>query len=258
MVINRGVKLISYNVTSHHPSLNSLNYENNGGELIKNNKLRRFYSIGTEKGIISARRALMLSGLDIADPNKKFGLYTTQYGYLHPMPSELNPEQEEHGAENEHEIYQTIWNSVQVNPFLITLSLSNNLLGVLSQELSLQCDCASFLRGNIGLLSAFSEAELFLSNGMIDYALVVASGMGNITHDAQSDGEEDFVEFGVTFILAKGERPTLQDYPTIDISSLNRMYREGNHCAEAVLFINEIAAYMSACVRTETASPSLK
>ncbi|CDH33817.1 hypothetical protein [Xenorhabdus bovienii] len=252
MMESKALKLVSYNLISDHPQFNSLGHDHDGSDLIRKRKLKRFYSIGTKQGLISTRQSLLLSGLDIDEPAIKFGLYTTQYGYLHPMPSELFPDMEQNKVKDKNEIYQTSWASEQINPFLITLSLSNNLLGVLSQELGLQGDCASFLRGNIGLLSAFNEAELLLNSGFIDYALVVASGMGSMVCDPPSGISEEFVEFGITFILASGEKQTQKDYPSIDISSLYRMYREGNYSAETIDFIKDIVERMASYALTES------
>ncbi|PHM62431.1 hypothetical protein [Xenorhabdus ishibashii] len=239
---NKIIKLINYNITTPCHLFNSLNDEKDGNELIKNAKLRRFYSTGTKKGIISTRRALIASGLNISDPKIKFGLYTTQYGYLHPLPSELLPEHEQAKAHHSKHIYQTIWECERVNPFLITLSLSNNLLGILSQELNLQCDCAAFLRGNLGLLSAFSEAELCLNNHLIDYALVVASGIGSITQDIQSEFSGGSIEFGATFILTRVENQAPQgNSHLIDIPYLYQNYSERNYAAETLFFIKDIA-----------------
>ncbi|WP_340613824.1 hypothetical protein [Xenorhabdus thailandensis] len=250
---NRVIKLITHNITTPCHLFNNLNDEKEGDELVKNNKLRRFYSTGTKKGIISTRRALISAGLDINDPKIRFGLYTTQYGYLHPLPSELLPEYEQTQTNNPNSIFQTIWECEQVNPFLITLSLSNNLLGVLSQELNLQCDCASFLRGNLGLLSAFSEAELCLNSGLIDYALVVASGIGNVSQESQSEFAGGGVEFGVTFILTKVENQVSQEnLHLIDITRLYQNYREGNYAAETLLFIKELADRINAHKQVET------
>ncbi|MDC9597287.1 hypothetical protein [Xenorhabdus anantnagensis] len=245
------IRLIGYHLNCDHPQFNCPVSDNDESALTINSKLRRFYSKGTEKCLISTRRLLLSSSLNIDDPAIKFGLYATQYGYLHPMPGELLPEWEQNGVRNEQDIYQAIWASEQVNPFLITLSLSNNLLGVLSQELALQGDCASFLRGNIGLLSAFNEAELLLNNGVIDYALVVASGMGQIDRIAQSDISETFVEFGVTFILTRDDKPMQKDCPIVDIASLSRMYHEGNYSAETLDFINDIAEAISSSALIE-------
>ncbi|WP_339379089.1 hypothetical protein [Xenorhabdus lircayensis] len=249
---SKEIKLIAYDLISDHPEFNSLNHGNDGSELIKNRKLRRFYSIGTEKGLISTRRSLLLSELNIDDPAIKFGLYATQYGYLHPMPSELLTEAGQNGVKDENDMYQTIWASEQINPFIITLSLSNNLLGVLSQELGLQGDCTSFLRGNIGLLSAFNEAELLLSSGTIDYALVVASGMGILAREPQPDLAKTFVEFGVTFILTSDEAQRQKHYSSVDIASLCRMYREGNYSAETIHFIKDITERMASQVLIES------
>ncbi|PHM50473.1 hypothetical protein [Xenorhabdus miraniensis] len=239
---SKKIRLIGYHLNCDHPQFNRSGSDKDDRTLLKNSKLRRFYSRGTEKCLIATRKLLLSAGLDIDDPTIKFGLYATQYGYLHPMPCELLPEWESDEIRSENDIYQTMWTSEQVNPFLITLSLSNNLLGVLSQELGLQGDCASFLRGNMGLLSAFKEAELLLNNGVIDYALVVASGMGRVGGAPQSDASETFVEFGVTFILT---RSALEDYPIIDIASLSRMYHEGSYSVETLNFINDIAEVMS-------------
>ncbi|OTA19023.1 hypothetical protein Xbed_02718 [Xenorhabdus beddingii] len=243
---SKEIKLIGYDMISDHPEFNRLNPGNDGRELIKNKKLRRFYAMGTEKGLISTRRALRLSGLNMDDPTIKFGLYATQYGYLHPMPAELLAEAGQKGVKDENEMYQTIWASEQINPFIITLTLSNNLLGVLSLELGLQGDCASFLRGNIGLLSAFNEAELSLSSGAIDYALVVASGMGTLAREPQqSDVAKTFVEFGVTFILTSDEEQRQKNDSSVDIASLCRLYREGNYSAETIHFIKDITERMT-------------
>ncbi|WP_340617268.1 hypothetical protein [Xenorhabdus entomophaga] len=236
---SKKIRLIGYHLNCDHPQFNRSGSDKDDSTLIKNSKLRRFYSRGTEKCLIATRKLLLSAGLDIDDPAIKFGLYATQYGYLHPMPCELLPEWEPDEIRSENDIYQAMWTSERVNPFLITLSLSNNLLGVLSQELGLQGDCASFLRGNTGLLSAFKEAELLLNNGVIDYALVVASGMGKVL---QSDDPETFVEFGVTFIFTRSAQ---EDYPIIDIASLSRMYHEGNYSAETLNFIKDIAEVMS-------------
>ncbi|MDC9594859.1 hypothetical protein [Xenorhabdus sp. IM139775] len=249
---SKAIKLIGYGLISDQPEFNRLDHGDGGRELIKNSKLRRFYAIGTEKGLISSRRALRSSGLNIHDPAIKFGLYATQYGYLHPMPSELLAEAGQNGVKDEHDIYRTIWTSGQVNPFIITLSLSNNLLGVLSQELGLQGDCASFLRGNMGLLSAFNEAELLLSQGTIDYALVVASGMGHLAREPQPDMAKPFVEFGVTFILTSDNEPSQRHYPTINVAALYRRYREGNYSAETIHFIKDITEHMTSRILVES------
>ncbi|MDC9613376.1 hypothetical protein PSI19_05630 [Xenorhabdus khoisanae] len=242
MMESKKIQLMGYHLNCDHPQFNRSGSDKDGRTLIKNRKLRRFYSRGAEKCLISTRKLLLSAGLNIDDPTIKFGLYATQYGYLHPMPCELLPEWEPDGIKSVNDIYQAMWTSERVNPFLITLSLSNNLLGVLSQELGLQGDCASFLRGNMGLLSALKEAELLLNNGVIDYALVVASGMGKVGDAPQSDASETFVEFGVTFILTRSAQ---EDYPIIDIASLSRLYHEGHYSAETLNFINDIAEIMS-------------
>ncbi|WP_047685773.1 MULTISPECIES: hypothetical protein [Xenorhabdus] len=245
-VNNKLIKLVAHNVTTLSSLFHDPSDETEENNLIKNEKLRRFYSTGTQKGVISARKALILAGLDIHDPKMKFGLYATQYGYLHPLPEELLPEDTQTQAKKQensaNSIFKTIWQSEQINPFLVTLSLSNNLLGVLSQELQVQCDCASFLRGNIGLLAALSEAELNLNSHLIDYALVVASGIGHVPQECQPDLSGEYVEFGVTFILTRVENTTPQD-PTylIDITHLNQHYRDKNYAAETLLFIKELA-----------------
>ncbi|REF27533.1 hypothetical protein BDD26_2321 [Xenorhabdus cabanillasii] len=250
---SRIIKLVSHNITTPCHLFNNLNYEKDDNELIKNKKLRRYYSTGTKKGIISTRKALISACLDVSDPKIRFGLYTTQYGYLHPLPSELLPVHEQTKINNSNSIYQAIWECERVNPFLITLSLSNNLLGVLSQELSLQCDCASFLRGNLGLLSAFSEAELCLNNNLIDYALVVASGIGSVTQNTQSGFSGEFVEFAVTFILTRVENQVPQDNShIIDITCLHQNYREGNYAAETILFIKDIEEHIKSHRQVET------
>ncbi|MEX0446960.1 hypothetical protein [Xenorhabdus sp. SGI246] len=250
---NRIVKLVTHNITPPCYLFNTWDYEQDGNELIKNKKIRRFYSTGTKKGLISTRKSLISAKLDISDPKIRFGLYTTQYGYLHPLPSELLPENEQIKASNTNNIFQTIWQCERVNPFLITLSLSNNLLGVLSQELKLQCDCASFLRGNLGLLSAFREAELCLNNDLIDYALVVASGIGSVTQDIHSGFSGGGVEFGVTFILTRVGNQTPQDNShLIDVTRLYQNYREGNYAAETILFIKDIADRIKSQKQIET------
>ncbi|CDG23333.1 protein of unknown function [Xenorhabdus poinarii G6] len=241
--------LVGYHLNSDHPQFNRSAVNPDDSALVEKSKLRRFYSRGAKKCLISTRKLLLESGLNIRDPAIKFGMYASQYGYLHPMPHELLPEWKQNGGVSEHDIYQSIWTSAQINPFLITLSLSNNLLGVLSQELDLQGDCASFIRGNIGLLSAFKEAALLLNNGVIDYAFVVASGMGKV----DTGISEAFVEFGVTFILTNDQKPQQHNhYPGIDITSLCRMYREGGYTAENLYFIKDILALMDSQARIES------
>lgn len=174
-------------------------------------KNRRFFSIGTLNGILSAKK--MFSRLALTDQQitHDTGIYCTQFGYLHPDFNDLLAKIDTRILDGQEVLFNTIWHSNKINPFLITRALSNNLLGLVSQELGIKSDCAAFLRGNTGLLAALREAQLSLYCNKVDYALVMASGVTD-----KPSSEQPGTEFGISLMLkrddGKEKYPPLPNY----------------------------------------------
>jgi hypothetical protein len=104
------------------------------------------------------------------------------------------------------------------------------LLGLVTQELNIQGDCASFLRGNTGLLSAFQEAELMLRMGKLDYALIVISGLGYQDNNRYS--------FGSCFLLVQQHGDTV--LPELTSANLINEFHTGKYGSEDISFIKKI------------------
>ncbi|QCT19982.1 hypothetical protein FEM41_10105 [Jejubacter calystegiae] len=197
-------------------------------------KNRRFFSIGTLNGILSAKK--MFSRLTLTDEQitRSTGIYCTQFGYLHPDFNDLLAKIDTRALDDQGTLFNTMWYSNKINPFLLTRSLSNNLLGLVSQEFGIKSDCAAFLRDNTGLLAALREAQLSLYCNKVDYALVMASGVADKT-----SSEQQKTEFGLSLMLkrddGKGKCPTLPDY-----DELLNYYQTQGHCGNNLSFVRKL------------------
>lgn len=197
---------------------------------IEKKKNRRFYATGTELGILAAKQLWHKHNIQSDKTTGRLGIYTSQYSYLHPNVDNLLGSIDFANIEPLERIYSVLWTSAKINPFLVTLSLSNNLLGLVSQELNIQGDCASFLRGNIGLLSAFQEAEFMLRLGKLDYALVVISGLGYQDKNRHS--------FGCCFLLVQQHSDVI--LPELILANLINEFHTGKYGPEDISFIKQI------------------
>lgn len=227
---------IDYELIVNDGTLSGQRNEQNRVELsLKKN--RRFYSIGTQHGIQSAKNILSRLPAAKSKVSHRIGLYCTQFGYLHPNCDDFIGKIETSSLKTKEELFYFIWNSHKINPFLVTLSLSNNLLGLASQELGVKFDCASFLRGNIGLLAAFQEAKLALNSQRVEYALVMASGL--YKHVNKGSYKTEGKEFGVSFML---KRNSIENkyLATLDPDILCNRYQFGEYRLEDLAFIKMI------------------
>lgn len=206
-------------------------YENHTSLIdIEKKKNRRFYAKGTELGILAAKQLWNKYNIQLNMTTSRIGIYTSQYSYLHPNTNDLFGTLDLANIESLEQIYSVLWTTSKINPFLVTLSLSNNLLGLVSQELNVRGDCASFLRGNIGLISAFQEAEFMLRIGKLDCALVVISGLGfkDNTHHP----------FGCCFLIVQQYRSIVSSESISD--NLIKEFRTGKYHPEDISFIKQI------------------
>lgn len=202
---------------------------------IEKKKNRRFYAKGTGFGILAAKQLWQKHNIESNKVTSQIGLYMSQYGYLHPNVDDLLGNLDFANLEDLDQVFSVLWTTTKINPFLVTISLSNNLLGLVSQELDVRGDCASFLRGNIGLISAFQEAELMFQLGKLDYALVVISGVGY--------QEQNRRTFGCCFLL-------MQQNSNITLSesisnSLIDEFNTGKYGPEDISFIKQILKFYS-------------
>ncbi|WP_316426003.1 hypothetical protein [Klebsiella oxytoca] len=197
-------------------------------------KNRRFFSIGTLNGILSAKNIFSRLKLTEEQLTRRTGIYCAQFGYLHPNFDDLLGKIDTQSLNGKDGLFNTIWHSNKINPFLITLSLSNNLLGLVSQELGMKSDCAAFLRGNTGLLAALREAQLSLSCNKVDYALVMASGIiGKISSDQQK------IEFGFSLMLKRENAQ--ENYPHLpDYNELLNYYQNEVDCENNISFVRKL------------------
>lgn len=197
---------------------------------IEKKKNRRFYAKGTEFGILAAKQLWQKHNMESNKATSQIGLYMSQYGYLHPNVDDLLNSLDFANLNALDQVFSVLWNTAKINPFLVTISLSNNLLGLVSQELNVRGDCASFLRGNIGLLSAFQEAELMFQLGRLDYALVVISGVGYQDQNRRT--------FGCCFFLVQqSKKNTLSE--SISTNLINE-FNTGKYGPEDISFIKKI------------------
>ncbi len=227
------IVIVDYEFIIGDNTLNSAEKESVYSKLtLKKN--RRFFSVGTLNGILSAKA--MLSRLTLMDEQitHRTGVYCTQYGYLHPDFNDLLVKVDTQNIANQNTLFKTLWHSNKINPFLITLSLSNNLLGLVSQELGIKSDCAAFLRGNTGLLAALREARLLLYCNKVDYALVMASGVADNTSSKLQKKE-----FGLSLML-KREDEKEKYFPLPNYDELLSFYGEQPYYGNDLSFIRKL------------------
>lgn len=198
-------------------------------------KNHRFYSAGTLQGIQSAKNLVDRLNLTDVQIEQRTGIYCSQFGYLHPNFDDFLKVGETSSLNCVGDFYYSIWNSHKLNPFLVTLSLSNNLLGLTSQELKMKTDCASFLRGNIGFLAALNEARLSLNYKNIDYALIMASGISCDNKNNEAGSEV----FGVSlFVKLEDTQKKYSSLPNCD--ELYDLYRYEIDCLENLSFLKKL------------------
>lgn len=137
-------------------------------------KYQRFGGRVAAEAVAVVEKALAMAEIEPQQFGQRFGLYTSQAGFQH---SDLDDYHQGFSqATDETPLYDTLWNSKAVNPFLAIKGLSNNLMGLISVLWSIRGDCSAFLRDQSGAMSALSEASFQLQAGYIDAALVVMSG----------------------------------------------------------------------------------
>ncbi|MAZ66754.1 MAG: hypothetical protein CMF25_06555 [Kangiellaceae bacterium] len=137
-------------------------------------KYQRFGGRVAAEAVAAVEKALAMAEIEPQQFDQRFGLYTSQAGFQH---SDLDDYHQGFSqATDEAPLYDTLWNSKAVNPFLAIKGLSNNLMGLISVLWEIRGDCSAFLRDQSGAMAALSEACFQLQAGYIDAALVVMSG----------------------------------------------------------------------------------
>ncbi|WEM44642.1 hypothetical protein PTW35_25620 (plasmid) [Photobacterium sp. DA100] len=139
-------------------------------------KLRRFSTRSIPTAVAACHQAVESCGLDEKTLCEKVALYTAQSGYQHPDFDDFADALKGWDRHVEPSLLATLWQSRQVNPFLITKALSNNLIGIISQIWRLKNDGVAFIRDQAGSAAALDEAYFQLSSGYAEVAMVVMSG----------------------------------------------------------------------------------
>lgn len=148
-------------------------------------KLKRFSARSVPAAFGAVEQAVEMAKIDLASlPSDRFGLYTGQRCYQHPDLDDyadgLAQWQQE---EQEQPLFDSLWNSRVINPFLVIKGLGNNLLGMLSLAWQLRGDCAAFSRDQAGAAAALEEARFNITQGICDTCLVVVAGTTNDVFD---------------------------------------------------------------------------
>ncbi|MDV5172358.1 hypothetical protein R2X38_25480 [Photobacterium rosenbergii] len=118
---------------------------------------------------------------------EKATLYTSQSGYQHPDFDDFVDALKGWDRDGDPSLIATLWQSRQVNPFLITRALSNNLVGIISQIWKLKNDGVAFIRDQVGSAAALDEAFFQLQAGYADVAIVVISGCAEDCYSAVAE-----------------------------------------------------------------------
>lgn len=148
-------------------------------------QLKRFSGRSVSAAIGAIEQASKMAKIDLKSlPSDRFGLYTGQSCYQHPdLDDYADGLAEWQQKEQEQTLFDSLWNSRVINPFLVIKGLSNNLLGMICLAWELRGDCAAFSRDQAGAAAALEEARFNISQGICDTCLVVVAGTTNDVFD---------------------------------------------------------------------------
>ncbi len=148
-------------------------------------KLKRFSARSVPAAFGAVEQAVKMANIDLTSlPSESFGLYTGQSCYQHPdLDDYADGLAEWQQKEQEKTLFDSLWDSRVINPFLVIKGLGNNLLGMLSLAWELRGDCAAFSRDQAGAGAALEEARFNITQGICDTCLVVVAGATNDVFD---------------------------------------------------------------------------
>lgn len=139
-------------------------------------KLKRFSGRSLPAAMGAVEQAVNMANIDLKSlPSDRFGLYTGQTSYQHPDLDDYADGLAEWQTQDQ-TLFDSLWNSRVINPFLVIKGLGNNLLAILSLAWELRGDCAAFTRDQAGAAAALEEARFNITHGICDTCLVVVSG----------------------------------------------------------------------------------
>lgn len=161
--------------------------QNQSVEALIPRRLRRFSSRGTPAAVKACQLAVESSGLEEQTLRDRATLYTAQSGYQHPDFDDFIDALKGWDRHGDTSLIATLWQSRQVNPFLITRALSNNVVGLISQIWQLKNDGVAFIRDQAGSAAALDEACFQLQGGYADVAIVVMSGCAEDCYSAVAE-----------------------------------------------------------------------
>ncbi|MGR5063616.1 hypothetical protein [Photobacterium sp. DNB22_13_2] len=150
-------------------------------------KLRRFAARSIPASVSACQLAVEMSALGEDNLREKATLYTSQSGYQHPDFDDFIDALKGWDQYGDTSLIATLWKSRQVNPFLITRALSNNVVGLISQVWQLKNDGVAFIRDQAGSAAALDEACFQLRGGYADVAMVVMSGCAEDCYSAVAE-----------------------------------------------------------------------
>lgn len=139
-------------------------------------KLKRDMSPSAPLAVKAVEFALDEAGINLATEASHVGIYASQYGYLLPGVRELLPALNGGDYDTAGESFKALWDSMDVDPFLLNTSLNNNTLGVLALNWGVAGDSGALLRDALGSSCALTDAIFNLQNHHCDIAIVACAG----------------------------------------------------------------------------------
>lgn len=139
-------------------------------------KIKRDMSASLPCAIKVSEYAFHSAGVNPLDQKHNIGIYAGQYGYLHPHLEEFLPVFNKTLPGSKQSAFKDAWESSNINPFIITYILNNNLLGLMSLHWGISGDCAALVRDNLSAITVIQEAVFSLKQHNCDIALAICAG----------------------------------------------------------------------------------